>query len=317
MGDPWGLPPRARSPWLPVPTRSRRDSSPSSPTARFAATTARPVASRPPCGTPHAWPGRSSSSSTWGTCSSSPPSAGRRSRPSITRDDAGGVGLSARLESQAFRQPKVLTVVGGADVHAALAHCVQRIQRPRASGGARSSPTTSGSSGRACRAREPRSWRACPRCPTSGCARWPCSGAIEEHLRESWVQLRFERATLLVASIGPHCVYAVVDEVRSGPFGEAVDEVRAILSPYDLSEAATLATEIGRRGDRDRGRGRRRRGSAGAHRHAIPRRPAQGPEGEEASASSAVDVDKQPTLTAPDARFGQRGSFDMPFGRAR
>lgn len=68
-------------------------------------------------------------------------------------------------------------------------------------------------------------------------------GSIEEHLRESWVQLRFERATVLVASIGPHCLYAVVDDVLPGPFGEAVDEVRAILAPYDLSEAATLATE--------------------------------------------------------------------------
>lgn len=162
---------------------------------------------------------------------------------SITRDDAGGVGLSARLESQANRSPKVLTVVGGADVHAALAHCVQRVQStPGVEWGAiiADDKRVVGASLPRAGAAVSRLWSSVPNVGVRALA---VLDSIEEHLRESWVQLRFERATVLVASIGPHCLYAVVDGVKPGPFGEAVDEVRAILAPYDLSEAATLATE--------------------------------------------------------------------------
>lgn len=162
---------------------------------------------------------------------------------SITRDDSGNVGLSARLESQAHRQPKVLTVVGGADVHAALAHCVQRVQQtPGVKWGAiiaddkrvvGASLPTSGAA----------VLESVSALPNVGVRALAVLGAIEEHLRESWVQLTYERATVLVASVGTHCLYAVVDDVKAGPFGEAIDEVRAILAPYDLSGAATLATE--------------------------------------------------------------------------
>lgn len=162
---------------------------------------------------------------------------------SITRDDAGGIGLSARLESQAFRQPRVLTVVGGADVHAALAHCVQRVQQtPGVKWGAiiADDKRVVGASLPGAGAAVLESVSALPNVGVRALA---VLGAIEEHLRESWVRLNYERATVLMTNVGPHCLYAVVDEVKAGPFGEAVDEVRAILAPYDLSEAATLATE--------------------------------------------------------------------------
>jgi hypothetical protein len=161
----------------------------------------------------------------------------------ITRDDAGGVGLSARVDRQPYRQPKVLTVVGGADVHAALAHCVQRVQQtPGVRWGAIIADDK-----RVVGASLPQAGAAVlesvSALPNVGVRALAVLGAIEEPLRESWVQLTYERAIVLVASVGPHCLYAVVDDVKGVPFGETVDEVRAILAPYDLSEAATLATE--------------------------------------------------------------------------
>ncbi len=161
----------------------------------------------------------------------------------VSRDESGNVGLSARLESQAFRQPKALTVVGGADVHAALAHCVQRVQQtPGVRWGAIVADDK-----RVVGASLPQAGAAVlesvSALPNVGVRALAVLGSIDERLRESWVRLTYQRATVLVASLGPHCLYAVVDEVRAGPFGEAVDEVRAILAPYDLSEAATLATE--------------------------------------------------------------------------
>lgn len=160
----------------------------------------------------------------------------------VTRDDAGGVGLSVQVEPQPFRQPKVLTVVGGADVHAALAHCVQRIeQTPGVRWGAIIAEDK-----RVVGASLPRAGAAAletfSALPNVGVRALAMLGAIDEPLRESWVLLRYERATLAVASLGSHCIYAVVDELVPGPFGEAIDEVRAILSPYDLSRADALAT---------------------------------------------------------------------------
>lgn len=161
----------------------------------------------------------------------------------VTHDEEREMSLSVRVDTQPFRQPKVLTVVGGADVHAALAHCIQRV---------RSTPGVAWTAiiaddRRVVGASLPQAGAAVSRLwssvPNVGVRVLAVLGAIEEPLRESWVQLSFERATVLVAAVGPHCVYAVVDEVRPGPFGEALDEVRAILAPYDLSRAATLATE--------------------------------------------------------------------------
>lgn len=160
----------------------------------------------------------------------------------VTRDDAGGVGLSVRVDPGPFRQPKVLTVVGGADVHTAIAHCVQRIeQTPGVRWGAivaddkrvvgASLPRVGVAAGEVFSA-----------LPNVGVRALAILGAIDEPLRDSWVQLSYERASLLVASLGPHCIYAVVDELAPDPFGEAIDEVRAILSPYDLSRAESLTT---------------------------------------------------------------------------
>lgn len=161
----------------------------------------------------------------------------------VTRDDAGGVGLSVRVDSQPRRRPKMLTVVGGADVHAALAHCVQRVQETR---GVRWGAIIADDK-RVVGASLPRAGAtvlaSLTALPTVGVRALAVLAAIDEPLRQSWVQLTYARATVLVAGVGPHCLYAVVDEVAPVPFGEAIDEVRAILSAHDLSAAETLATE--------------------------------------------------------------------------
>lgn len=161
----------------------------------------------------------------------------------VTRDDAGGVGLSVRVDAQPPRQPKVLTVVGGADVHAALDHCSQRLQQtPGVRWGA-----IVAADKRVVAASLPQAGAAVleslSALPVVGVRALAVLTAIEEPLRESWVQLTYAHATLLVASLDRHCLYAVVDEVKPGPFGETLDEVRAILSAHDLAGAETLATE--------------------------------------------------------------------------
>ena len=92
----------------------------------------------------------------------------------VTHDDESEMSLSVRLDSQPFRQPKVLTVVGGADVHAALAHCIQRVQStPGVSWGAIVADDKR-VVGASLPSRERRCRRASRRCPTWGCACWPC-----------------------------------------------------------------------------------------------------------------------------------------------
>lgn len=160
----------------------------------------------------------------------------------VSRDDAGGVGLSVHVDPQPARQPKVLTVVGGADVHTALAHCVQRIeQTPGVRWGA-----IVAADKRVVGASLPRAGVAAAEVlsalPHVGVRALAILGAIEQPLRESWLHLTYERGSLLVADLGPHCICAVVGDLEPGAFGEAVDEVRAILAPYDLARAATMAS---------------------------------------------------------------------------
>jgi hypothetical protein len=160
----------------------------------------------------------------------------------VTRDEAGAIGLSVRIETQRYLQPKVFTVVGGAGLQAALAHCVQRVQdAPNVRWAAittadnrlvAASPLPPG----------PTVLGAAPALTSVGVRALAALGAIDGRLRESWVQLTYTRGTLLVAAVETHCLYAVVDEVNRVGFGDALDETRAILGRHDVTRADTLAT---------------------------------------------------------------------------
>ena len=158
----------------------------------------------------------------------------------VVRDDAGGLGLSVAIETQQYRDPKVFTIVGGSDLDAALLHCAQRVQQVP---GVRWSAITTDD--RRLVAASPPPPGPTPLGPAPAVANVGVRGlavleAIDERLRESWVRLRYTHGALLVAGVGEHCLYAVVDTVESVAFGDALDETRAVLGPFDLRSAATL-----------------------------------------------------------------------------
>ncbi|KRF37211.1 hypothetical protein [Nocardioides sp. Soil805] len=152
------------------------------------------------------------------------------------------VTLSAEVEGGAPRPPKEFTVVGGSDVHAALAHCMQRVRQML---GTHWGAVITGDK-RVVGAAVPQSGGgvldSMAALPEVGIRALAVLGALEERYRETCVLLDYAHGTLLVAAIGDHALYAFADKVDTRVVAEIVDEVRAVLSPDDLARADTITT---------------------------------------------------------------------------
>ncbi|WP_110241064.1 hypothetical protein [Nocardioides gilvus] len=71
-------------------------------------------------------------------------------------------------------------------------------------------------------------------------------GGIDEELRETCVWLGYDRGTLVLAPVGPHCLVISVDTDRldAGPLLASVEETQARLAPYDLTTAAVRPRRV-------------------------------------------------------------------------
>lgn len=152
------------------------------------------------------------------------------------------VTLSAEVEAGEPRAPKEFTVVGGADVHAALGHCMQRVRQLL---GTHWSAVITGDK-RVVGAAVPQSGSgvldSMAALPEVGVRALAVLGALEERYRETCVLLDYQRGTMLVAAIGDHALYAFADKLDARVVSEVVDEVRAILVPAQVAGADTIAT---------------------------------------------------------------------------
>lgn len=156
--------------------------------------------------------------------------------------DAREVTLSAEVETGEARAPKEFTVVGGADVHAALGHCMQRVRQML---GTHWSAVITGDK-RVVAAAVPQSGSAVldamAALPEVGVRALAVLGALEEPYRETCVLLDYTHGTMLVAAVGDHALYAFADKLDPRVVAEIVDEVRAVLAPGDVARADTIAT---------------------------------------------------------------------------
>lgn len=68
-------------------------------------------------------------------------------------------------------------------------------------------------------------------------------GGIEAELRETCVWLGYERGTVVLAPVGPHCLVLSVDtdELDAGALLSRVVEAQARLAPHDLATASATA----------------------------------------------------------------------------
>ncbi len=152
------------------------------------------------------------------------------------------VTLAAEVEPGPPRAPKEFTVVGGADVHAALGHCMQRVRQML---GTHWSAVITGDK-RVVGAAVPQSGSgvldSMAALPEVGVRALAVLGALEERYRETCVLLDYAHGTMLVAAVGDHALYAFADKLDAQVVAEIVDEVRAILSPDDVAAADTIAT---------------------------------------------------------------------------
>ncbi|WP_107774983.1 hypothetical protein [Nocardioides sediminis] len=152
------------------------------------------------------------------------------------------VTLSAEVEAGEPRASKEFTVVGGADVHAALGHCMQRVRQLL---GTHWSAVITGDK-RVVGAAVPQSGSgvldSMAALPEVGVRALAVLGALEERYRETCVLLDYQRGTMLVAAIGDHALYAFADKLDARVVSEVVDEVRAILVPAQVADADTIAT---------------------------------------------------------------------------
>lgn len=152
------------------------------------------------------------------------------------------VTLSAEVEAGEPRAPKEFTVVGGADVHAALGHCMQRVRQLL---GTHWSAVITGDK-RVVGAAVPQSGSgvldSMAALPEVGVRALAVLGALEERYRETCVLLDYQRGAMLVAAIGDHALYAFADKLDARVVSEVVDEVRAILVPAQVAGADTIAT---------------------------------------------------------------------------
>lgn len=71
-------------------------------------------------------------------------------------------------------------------------------------------------------------------------------GGIEEELRETCVWLGYERGTLVVAPVGPHCLVLSVDTARldAAQLLASVVETQARLAPHDLATATVRPPRV-------------------------------------------------------------------------
>ncbi|WP_457205179.1 hypothetical protein [Nocardioides sp. P5_C9_2] len=148
--------------------------------------------------------------------------------------------LSAEVGAGEPRTPKDVVVVGGADVHAALGHCMQRVGQML---GTHWSAVITGDK-RVVAAAVPRSGTGLldpvAALPEVGVRALAVLGALEERYRETCVLLDYAHGTTLVAAIGDHALVAFADRLDTRVVADIVDEVRAILVPGDVARAEAV-----------------------------------------------------------------------------
>lgn len=163
----------------------------------------------------------------------------------LSRDLAGAPNLRVRVTRSTLRTPREFTILGDPDPEAALRQSVQAVNKiPGVQWSAVLSADARVVAAAKAAAEQTTSVR--PRMlPDIGSRARGVLGALDERFRLSFVRLSYAGGVLVLASVGPHCLFAMADEsVEEELMADTVDQVRALLEPYDLLDVPTVAERV-------------------------------------------------------------------------
>jgi hypothetical protein len=133
------------------------------------------------------------------------------------------------------REVPSFTVVGGATVDAALTHCVHRLaQLPGAHWAA---VLTSDMRVVAAAGHDRKELH---HLPETGSRMLAMLAAIDDRPGEAFARVDFDGVSVVAATLGRHCLFALTERKEEAELAPVIDEVRAILAPHDLLTATTL-----------------------------------------------------------------------------